>query len=95
MSETIQYAPRLKRIGLIVPSSNTNVEPDCMMLCPPGVTIHSSRSGGYDVETIPDSAEMRRFVRQSVDKNCKDLMDARVDVIAYGCTSATLSDGPV
>ena len=67
MSETIQYAPRLKRIGLIVPSSNTNVEPDCMMLCPPGVTIHSSRSGGYDVETIPDSAEMRRFVRQSVD----------------------------
>ena len=94
MSETIQYAPRLKRIGLIVPSSNTNVEPDCMMLCPPGVTIHSSRSGGYDVETIPDSAEMRRFVRQSVDKNCKDLMDARVDVIAYGCTSATLSDGP-
>ena len=94
MSETIQYAPRLKRIGLIVPSSNTNVEPDCMMLCPPGVTIHSSRSGGYDVETIPDSAEMRRFVRQSIDKNCKDLMDARVDVIAYGCTSATLSDGP-
>lgn len=94
MSETIQYAPRLKRIGLIVPSSNTNVEPDCMMLCPPGVTIHSSRSGGYDVETIPDSAEMRRFVRQSIDKNCEDLMDARVDVIAYGCTSATLSDGP-
>jgi len=94
MPDTIYYAPRSKRIGLIVPSSNTNIEPDCLMLCPTGVTIHSARSGGYDVEAIPDSAEMRKFVRQSVDKNCKDLMDARADVIAYGCTSATLSDGP-
>lgn len=94
MPDRISYAPRSKRIGLIVPSSNTNVEPDCLMLAPTGVTIHSARSGGYDVKAIPNSAEMRKFVRQSVDQNCKDLMDARVDVIAYGCTSATLSDGP-
>ena len=94
MSEKINYAPRSKRIGLIVPSSNTNAEPDCVSLCPLGVTIHSARSGRYDVEAIPDSNEMRHFVRQSLDQNCKDLMDARVDLIAYGCTSATLSDGP-
>jgi maleate cis-trans isomerase len=94
MTDKINYAPRSKRIGLIVPSSNTNAEPDCVSLCPTGVTIHSARSGGYDVEAIPDSNEMRNFVRQSLDQNCKDLMDARVDLIAYGCTSATLSDGP-
>ena len=75
-------------------SSNTNAEPDCISLCPTGVTIHSARSGGYDVEAVPDSTEMRNFVRQSLDQNCKDLMDAHVDLIAYGCTSATLSDGP-
>lgn len=94
MGGEIQYAPRSKRIGLIVPSSNTNAEPDCLLLCPAGVSIHSARSGGYDVDAIPDSAEMRKFVRRSLDQNCKDLSDARVDLIAYGCTSATLSDGP-
>nr|WP_320136118.1 aspartate/glutamate racemase family protein [uncultured Amphritea sp.] len=85
---------RCRRIGLIVPSSNTNVEPDCLMLTPPGVTLHVTRSGGYDVNAIPDSNEMRRFVRQSLDQQVQLLVDARVDVIAYGCTSATLSDGP-
>jgi maleate isomerase len=85
---------RQKRIGIIVPSSNTNAEPDCQMLAPNGVTIHVTRSGGYDVNAIPDSGEMRRFVRQSLDHQLQLLMDAQVDIIAYGCTSATLSDGP-
>lgn len=94
MLNKISFGSRSKRIGLIVPSSNTNAEPDCNLLCPDGVTLHSVRSGGYDVEAIPDSNEMRKFVRQSLDQNCKDLMDARVDIIAYACTSATLSEGP-
>lgn len=85
---------RCKRIGLIVPSSNTNAEPDCWMLTPPGVTLHVTRSGGYDVSVIPDSNEMRRFARQSLEQQVQLLVDAQVDVIAYGCTSATLSDGP-
>lgn len=82
------------RIGMIVPSSNTNAEPDCQILTPPGVTLHVTRSGGYDVNAIPDSNEMRRFVRQSLDQQLALLADARVDLIAYACTSATLSDGP-
>ncbi len=94
MVEKLTFAPRTKRIGLIVPSSNTNAEPDCTMLCPAGVTTHVTRSGGYDVNAIPDSAEIRKFVRQSLDQNCSHLADARVDLVAYACTSATLSDGP-
>jgi len=90
----ISYKPRSHRIGLIVPSSNTNVEPDFGFLAPAGVTVHSVRSGGYDVDAVPDSDEMRKFVRQSLDQNLQNLTDARVDIIAYGCTSATLSDGP-
>jgi len=90
----IGTSSRLKRIGLIVPSSNTNAEPDCLMLIPASVTLHVTRSGGYDVNAIPDSKEMRSFVRKSIDQQVKLLVDAQVDVIAYGCTSATLSDGP-
>ncbi len=85
---------RLRRIGMIVPSSNTNAEPDCLMLVPQGVTIHTTRSGGYDVESIPDSDEMRRFARQSLDQQLQLLVDGRVELIAYACTSATLADGP-
>lgn len=94
MTRQISYEPRRYRIGLIVPSSNTNVEPDFHSVCPAGVTVHSVRSGGYDVEAIPDSDEMRKFVRSSLEQNLADLKDARVDIIAYGCTSATLSEGP-
>jgi maleate cis-trans isomerase len=94
LDQKIAVNSRRQRIGLIVPSSNTNAEPDCLMLMPTGVTLHATRSGGYDVNAIPDSGEMRRFVRQSLDLHLQLLMDARVDVIAYGCTSATLADGP-
>ena len=85
---------RIRRIGMIVPASNTNAEPDCLMLAPPGVTIHTTRSGGYDVSAVPDSGEMRRFARQALDEQLQLLVDARVELIAYACTSATLADGP-
>ena len=92
--EHLSKHSRQKRIGLIVPSSNTNVETDFQMLIPKSVTVHISRSGGYDINAIPDSTEMRRFAHQSLSQNLQLLMDAKVDVIAYGCTSATLSEGP-
>jgi maleate cis-trans isomerase len=85
---------RRRRLGVIVPASNTNAEPDCLLLAPAGLTLHVTRSGGYDVEAIPDSAEMRRFARQALDQQLQLLVDARVELIAYACTSATLSDGP-
>jgi len=79
---------------MIVPGSNTNAEPDFLLLAPTGVTIHTTRSGGYDVEAIPDSDEMRRFARQVLDQQLQLLVDGRVELIAYACTSATLADGP-
>jgi len=85
---------RRRRIGMIVPASNTHAEPDCLLLAPPGVTIHTTRSGGYDVAVIPDSDEMRRFARQALDQHLQLLVDGRVELIVYACTSATLADGP-
>ena len=85
---------RLRRIGMIVPSSNNNAEPDSLMLVPDGVTIHVTRSGGYDVNAIPNADEMRRFVHQALDDQLQLLVDAQVELIAYACTSATLAEGP-
>ena len=48
------------RIG-VVPFSNTNLEPDLVMLCPPGVSLHFARAGGYDLDAIPDERRMRHY----------------------------------
>ena len=85
---------RRHRIGMIVPASNSNAEPDAQLLSPPGVTIHVTRSGGYDPHAIPDADEMRRFVHQALDEQLQLLVDAEVELIAYACTSATLAEGP-
>jgi maleate isomerase len=81
------------RLGMIVPSSNSNLEPDCALLVPAGVTTHFTRMGGYDIDKIPDAGAMQDLAMTSVDGHLDLLMDARVDVIGYGCASATLSCG--
>jgi len=82
------------RIGIVVPVSNTNLEPDMVMLRPAGVSLHVARAGGYDLDRIPDLDQMRRFAETSLDQVVDDLTAALADVILYGCTSATLSHGP-
>ena len=46
------------RIGVLVPFTNTNLEADLAMLCPPGVTLHYARLGDYDEDEIPDEKQM-------------------------------------
>jgi maleate isomerase len=82
------------RIGIVVPVSNTNLEPDMVMLRPAGVSLHVARAGGYDLDRIPDSDQMRRFAEASLDEVVDSLKAALADVILYGCTSATLAHGP-
>jgi len=53
------------RIGVVVPFSNTNLEPDMMMLRPLGVSLHFARANGYDLDEVPDSNQMRKFALAS------------------------------
>ena len=81
------------RIGVVVPVSNTNLEPDMVLLRPQGVSVHFARAGGYDIDRIPDSDQMRQFAETSLDEVVDGLRAALADMILYG-TSATLSSGP-
>ncbi len=83
------------RIGVVTPYSNTNLEADLTLLRPPGVSFHVVRAGGYDLDRIPDSDEMRRFARAGLSDVLGLIMAARPDILLYGCTSATLASGPV
>lgn len=82
------------RIGVVVPVTNTNLEPDLAMLAPPGVSLHFSRAGGYDVDAIPDETQMRRYADAPLERVVDDLRLCRAAVVLYGCTSATLAHGP-
>lgn len=82
------------RLGIVVPFSNTNLEPDMQILRPNGVSLHFARAGGYDLDEVPDSDQMRKFALASLDEVILSLSAARPDVYIYGCTSATLAHGP-
>jgi maleate isomerase len=82
------------RLGIVVPVSNTNLEPDMTLLAPRGVSLHFARAGGYDVDRIPDEKQMRQYSDTPVDDVIASLAHCRADLIVYGCTSATLAQGP-
>ena len=79
------------RIGVLVPSTNTTCEADFQMVAPEHVTIHGQRlwltndaSGEVGIERM--NAEIVSGARY--------LATARVDVIAYGCTTGSFYKGP-
>ena len=82
------------RFGILVPFTNTNLEPDMALLAPDGVSMHFARMGGYDEDEIPDAEQMRGLGSSDLDDTLHLLQGVRPDVILYGCTSATLTHGP-
>ncbi len=82
------------RIGVLVPYTNVNLEPDASLLCPQGVSVHFARIGGYDVDETPDEQQMAHLGAAPLDGPLRLLAGARPSVVLYGCTSATLSHGP-
>lgn len=81
------------RIGVLVPFTNTNLEPDMAVLAPQGVSVHVARLGGYDAAAIPDEAQMSGLGAAGLDEPLRLIAGARPDVVLYGCTSATLTHG--
>src|SRR5712691_389726 len=79
-----------KRIGLMVPSTNTTCEADFQLAVPRGVTVHGQRlwltneSGG-------DEAYDR--MNAEVESGARYLATAKVDVVVYGCTTGSFFKG--
>lgn len=64
------------------------------MLCPPGITMHYARLGGYDLDEIPDEQQMSAMGCADISEPLRLIAGVKPDVIIYGCTSATLTHGP-
>jgi maleate isomerase len=78
----------MKRIGLMVPSSNTTVEPEFYRALPRGVTLHTARL--YLTRIAPES--ILRMV-QDMETQAKLLASADVDVIVLGATAPSFLNG--
>ena len=79
-----------RRIGLVVPSTNTVMERDAWRLAPDGVVVATARMH-YDRSLAP----LERLEAQlgHVAAAVDDVRTAAVDVVVYGCTSGSFFRG--
>ena len=83
-------SPR-KRIGVMIPSTNTTCEADFQMTVPRDVTIHGQRLWMTN-EGTGDAAYVR--MNGEIESGAKYLATASVNVVAYGCTTGSFYRGP-
>ncbi len=76
------------RIGLLVPTGNSVMEPEFQRMAPEGVTSHANRVALEDVTP----ASLRRM-EADTPRAARDIASVRVGVIAFGCTSGSFVGG--
>src|SRR5258707_1271092 len=81
---------RRARIGIVVPSVNTVMEPWAQKIVPPGVSIFAARM------FIPPATTPEAFIE--MDRNegkaaIRQLSSIFPDAIAYGCTASSIVQG--
>ena len=79
-----------KRIGLMVPSTNTTCEADFQMAAPRDVTIHGHRLWITNEATDRGGADR---MNSEIEHAARYLATASVDVIGYGCTTGSFYRG--
>jgi maleate cis-trans isomerase len=82
---------RRRRIGVMVPSTNTTCESDFNLVVPRDVTVHGQRMWMTN-QANGDAAYER--MNAEIETGARYLATARVDVIAYGCTTGSFYRGP-
>ena len=78
------------RIGVILPSVNTVVEPWFSAVCPPGVTVHAARMF-LDNNLTADA--LVRMDREEGLRGVKQIMSCKPASVAYCCTASSIVQG--
>jgi len=79
---------RRRKLGILVPSSNVTMEYELPMMAPPGISFHFAR-----IPQTEDTEEQLEAMVNYVPEKSKLLAHARVDAIAFGCTSGSFIKG--
>jgi maleate isomerase len=79
-----------KRIGVMIPSTNTTCEADFQRVVPPGVTVHGQRMW---MTNEPNSEAKMERMNADIESGIQYLSTANVDLVAYGCTTGSFFKG--
>jgi len=77
-----------RRIGLLVPASNTTMEIELRRMMPEGVSLHTSR-----VLLTEGNEEGLIKMNEYATRAAEEVATADVDLILYGCTSGSFMKG--
>lgn len=87
----------LRRVGLIVPSSNTTMETEIPEMLRARQQVDPTTSFSFHSSRVRMRQVTKQELTRMVDASercASELADARVDVIAYACLVAVMSQGP-
>ena len=76
------------RIGLMVPTGNSVMEPEFRRPAPDGVSVHANRIHLEDV-----TPESLHGTEDEAEDSAKGLVSVRIGVLAFGCTSGSFIGG--
>jgi len=79
---------RRRKFGVLVPSSNITMEYELYKMAPPGVSFHFSR-----ISQTESTEKQFITMLDYIPEKSKLLAHARVDAIAFGCTSGSFIKG--
>ena len=91
MNQSIFEEKEPVRLGVLVPSVNTVVEPDMYRMTPSGFTTHFSR---LPVPSDESTVENLERLEDHLDEALQSLAQARVKAVAFACTSGSFIKGP-
>jgi maleate isomerase len=80
-----------RRIGVMVPSTNTTCEADFNLVAPRAFTVHGQRLW---LTNAASGAGAFERMNQEVESGARYLATAKVDVVAYGCAMGSVSGAP-
>ena len=80
---SVRFGWRL-RLGMIIPSVNTEAEPQIEAMLPEGVTLHTTR-----LRMIEDTPDQLLSLTERIEEGASLLNDAGVDRILFHCTAVT------
>ncbi len=80
------------RIGLVIPANNNVVEPELSRVIPTGVSLHASRMRIGNVLLTPEAV---RTMERNADRALAELLESRVNVVAYACVATSVVKGRV
>lgn len=81
----------MKRLGLLIPPANVVMEPELNHWSPPSVTVHAHRLHRHTVPMVTPESLMEMF--EKLEESASLLAMAKVDLMVFGCTSASLLEG--